>query len=233
MQKGSIILVMPKNPLLCELVLTYVTSGKYKYDEAALILPHLQWLDADQLVHKEIGEQELPEPQSLDVMEVIRQKLAVVRARMPDAERIFIVDDSSSYFEGFGIHSRLPGPFLKHFSRELSSQQRYELAQLCGKWRGVQPGEERGSKISMIGLWCKETGEKYFSSQLFGRLVAPRIDCEHRYDAIFVPDGQPEGQEKTYAEMTAAEKNAVSHRGKALRKVAEYLKSIGWTFTQP
>ncbi len=42
------------------------------------------------------------------------------------------------------------------------------------------------------------------------------------YDPIFVPDDQPErcnadGEPLTSAEMTAEEKNAISHRGKALR----------------
>ena len=40
------------------------------------------------------------------------------------------------------------------------------------------------------------------------------------YDPIF----QPDGFEVTFAEMTAAEKNAVSHRGKAVRKLVAFLK---------
>ena len=42
------------------------------------------------------------------------------------------------------------------------------------------------------------------------------------YDPLFVP----EGGDKTFAEMDAAEKNAVSHRGRAVRKLAAYLHSI-------
>jgi XTP/dITP diphosphohydrolase len=43
------------------------------------------------------------------------------------------------------------------------------------------------------------------------------------YDPIFVP----EGSEKTFAEMSTDEKSAMSHRGKALEKMTEYLKRIG------
>ena len=32
---------------------------------------------------------------------------------------------------------------------------------------------------------------------------------------------------KTYAEMTPAEKNALSHRGRAVRKLAEFLHNRG------
>lgn len=40
------------------------------------------------------------------------------------------------------------------------------------------------------------------------------------YDALFVP----EGHTRTFAELTAAEKNAVSHRGRALRAFAAFLE---------
>ena len=43
---------------------------------------------------------------------------------------------------------------------------------------------------------------------------APRGDGGFGYDPIFVPD---EGDGRTFAQMTAAEKQAVSHRGRALR----------------
>ena len=42
------------------------------------------------------------------------------------------------------------------------------------------------------------------------------------YDPIF----QPEGFEETFAQMTSEQKNAVSHRGKATRKLIEYLKDL-------
>jgi XTP/dITP diphosphohydrolase len=42
------------------------------------------------------------------------------------------------------------------------------------------------------------------------------------YDPIFVP----EGQNKTFAEMTMAEKNLQSHRARAFQKMIEFLTSI-------
>ncbi len=41
------------------------------------------------------------------------------------------------------------------------------------------------------------------------------------YDPVFIPDGY----DVTAAEITEEEKNAISHRGKALRAMAEYLKN--------
>ena len=42
------------------------------------------------------------------------------------------------------------------------------------------------------------------------------------YDPIFIP----EGYDKTFAEMDAETKNAISHRGQAVRKLVEYLRSV-------
>lgn len=51
------------------------------------------------------------------------------------------------------------------------------------------------------------------------------------YDPIFMPDDQPEsaildGHLLTSAEMTAAQKNAISHRGKALRALIPALREL-------
>ena len=40
------------------------------------------------------------------------------------------------------------------------------------------------------------------------------------YDPIFVPDGES----KTFAEMSREEKNRYSHRGKAVDKLLDFLK---------
>ncbi|WP_242926782.1 non-canonical purine NTP diphosphatase [Pontibacter vulgaris] len=41
------------------------------------------------------------------------------------------------------------------------------------------------------------------------------------YDPVFLPDGH----EQTFAQMGAAEKNAISHRGQAIRKLVNFLKA--------
>ena len=56
---------------------------------------------------------------------------------------------------------------------------------------------------------------------IFGQLTdEPRGTNGFGYDPIFLPDGY----ELTTAEMEGEEKNAISHRGNALRKFAEQLK---------
>jgi XTP/dITP diphosphohydrolase len=46
------------------------------------------------------------------------------------------------------------------------------------------------------------------------------------YDPIFVPDGQPEGAERTVGEWSAAEKNADSHRARAFQELAPLLADL-------
>ncbi|MQM25222.1 RdgB/HAM1 family non-canonical purine NTP pyrophosphatase [Glycomyces albidus] len=54
-----------------------------------------------------------------------------------------------------------------------------------------------------------------------GRVIRePRGANGFGYDPLFVPDGH----DRTSAELTAAEKNAISHRGKAFRELASGIK---------
>ena len=66
-----------------------------------------------------------------------------------------------------------------------------------------------------------EGGEEHlFEGIVEGRIIDHETGTEgFGYDPLFVP----EGFDRTFAEMTAEEKNAISHRGRAVRKLVEYL----------
>ena len=63
---------------------------------------------------------------------------------------------------------------------------------------------------------------------LFEGIVRGDIACEEHgaggfgYDPLFLP----EGGAMTFAEMSAEAKNEISHRGRAVRKLAEFLKDL-------
>ncbi|XVH32642.1 non-canonical purine NTP pyrophosphatase [Haloferacaceae archaeon DSL9] len=59
---------------------------------------------------------------------------------------------------------------------------------------------------------------KLFVGEVRGTLVPPRGEGGFGYDPIFEHDGS------TFAERSAAEKNALSHRGRALAKFAEWFQ---------
>jgi XTP/dITP diphosphohydrolase len=60
-------------------------------------------------------------------------------------------------------------------------------------------------------------------------LEAPRGAQGFGYDPLFVP----KGASKTFAEMTDAEKNAISHRAKALHELMAQVKAHGIVFAKP
>eukprot|EP00396_MALV-II-16_sp_LP-1_P000229 gene229-8_t len=69
---------------------------------------------------------------------------------------------------------------------------------------------------------------KTFVGQTMGNIVPPRgEEYKAGWDPVFEPnDGQEEGglPRKTYAEMLPAEKNKISHRGRSLAKLVDFLK---------
>ena len=56
---------------------------------------------------------------------------------------------------------------------------------------------------------------------------APRGSGGFGYDPIFVPDDRDDG--RTMAELTAAEKDAISHRGRAARALRGHLREAAPT----
>ena len=72
--------------------------------------------------------------------------------------------------------------------------------------------------VSVLVLAWPGGEERSFEGRVEGRVVwPPRGPMGHGYDPIFVPEGRGE----TFAEMTAEEKNALSHRGRSMRAFAE------------
>ena len=84
------------------------------------------------------------------------------------------------------------------------------------------PGESRTARFrSVITLIYK--GERHFFEGTLEGVIAParRGANGFGYDPVFIPDGYPDN---TVAELDDATKNAISHRGKALRAMADWLR---------
>ena len=83
------------------------------------------------------------------------------------------------------------------------------------------PDERRGAAFVCAAAYALPDGRsEVVEAELRGRLLhAPRGSGGFGYDPVFVPDGH----DRTTAEMTAAEKDAISHRGLAFRLLAPLL----------
>jgi XTP/dITP diphosphohydrolase len=70
------------------------------------------------------------------------------------------------------------------------------------------------------------TVEHVVHGEMSGRVIREmRGSRGFGYDVLFVADGQP-GDDRTSAELSVEEKDAVSHRGKALREIAPIVASV-------
>ena len=85
-------------------------------------------------------------------------------------------------------------------------------------------GERRAAYVCAIALIDEGGGEHVFQARCEGHLLGERHGSGgFGYDPVFVPDDTGPSDRRTYAELSAAEKNAISHRGRAARLLAAHL----------
>lgn len=89
------------------------------------------------------------------------------------------------------------------------------------------PPERRAAHFACVAALVLPSGEeRVVMGRIDGRLIdAPRGTGGFGYDPIFVPDGAT----RTTAEMTPAEKDAISHRGRAFRALAPIVRDLLYT----
>ena len=88
---------------------------------------------------------------------------------------------------------------------------------------GTEP-DRRARFRTVISLVLGPAAAHEFSGEVLGTIAAAPIGRGNfGYDPIFVPD---EGDGRTFAEMTLAEKNLLSHRARAVAGLTEELKII-------
>jgi XTP/dITP diphosphohydrolase len=212
-------------------MLNYVTTNEGKVREAEEYLDGVAPLEYD---YTEI------QADSLESVAAHGAREAYEHAGEP-----VIVDDAGLFLEGF---DGFPGPYsayveetlgveavgrLARRENEPSARFRCVIAYCDGEGFEASPepvdtGDRRGRDLAAEERATATTDEtvaegtlpvKLFVGAVPGRIVEPRGDGGFGYDPIFEHDGT------TFAEMTAAEKNAVSHRGRALSKFAEWFRT--------
>lgn len=104
------------------------------------------------------------------------------------------------------------------------------LTLLLDQLRDV-PAEHRGAEFRCAAVLATPDGiEQVVTGVMRGRLTtAPRGEGGFGYDPVLEPDEQPAragGAVLTSAELTAEEKNAISHRGRAFRGLAPAVAAV-------
>lgn len=95
------------------------------------------------------------------------------------------------------------------------------VAKLLAELDGLAPEARTARFRCVIVLRRPDGSEVVTSGAVDGRIAgAPRGDGGFGYDPVFVPQ---EGDGRTFAEMSPEEKHRISHRGRALRALADAL----------
>ncbi|ROL55557.1 Inosine triphosphate pyrophosphatase [Anabarilius grahami] len=126
-----------------------------------------------------------------------------------------LVEDTCLCFRALG---GLPGPYIKWFLDKLKPEGLYKL--LAGF-------EDKSAWALCTFAFCagKEEPVQLFRGITEGRIVEPRGPRDFGWDPCF----QPDGYEKTYAELPKEVKNSISHRYRALAALSEHFSQLNDT----
>ena len=102
------------------------------------------------------------------------------------------------------------------------SANRKRLLVNLGAANKKQGNGDRAARFRTVLAFAQGGVVRLFEGQCEGAIAEKEAgDGGFGYDAVFRPDGA----DKTFAEMEPAEKNAISHRGKALDRFVGYLQT--------
>lgn len=172
----------------------FITGNKNKFDEVKKILVDVEQLNID-----------LPEIQEIDARKVIEAKL---HEAFNHLEGEFIVEDTSLYLDCL---NDLPGPLIKWFLKSIGNDGLTNLTEKLGN--------KKATARTIIGYAKKRNEINFFEGTLNGQIVKASSVSSFGWDPIFLPDGQ----NKTFADMSREEKNKISMRSVATNKLNDFL----------
>lgn len=127
-----------------------------------------------------------------------------------------IADDSG--LEVYALNGA-PGVFSARYSGE-GADDRQNLGKLLSELEGVEDKKRGARFVCCIALGFPDGRVEAFEGYVEGKIGRqPKGFNGFGYDPVFYP----EGSDMTFAEISAEEKDKLSHRGRALRKLREYL----------
>lgn len=147
----------------------------------------------------------LPEIQAATAEQITRYKLETAKNK---GYHRLIVEDVSLGFDELG---NFPGPYVRWLLEAAGGKGLAAIAYALNN---------RAARAQCcVGYWDGRDTRIFLGETAGEILVQPRGERHFGWDAWF----KPAGSDKTFAEMTTDEKDAVSHRGRAYRKLAEHL----------
>jgi XTP/dITP diphosphohydrolase len=190
-------------------VLTLATGNRHKLAEMEELLPTVE------LKPLPAGFEMPPE----DGDSFAANALIKARAAHEATGAVTIADDSGIAAEALG---GAPGIYSARYAGEGAGDE-VNLDKLLREVDAAA-GSRRAAYVCAIALIDESGAEHVFQARCEGHLLNERHGSGgFGYDPAFVPDDTGPGDRRTYAELSGAEKNAISHRGRAVRKLAAHL----------
>jgi XTP/dITP diphosphohydrolase len=127
-----------------------------------------------------------------------------------------LADDTGLFVESLNGQ---PGIYAARFAGEKCT---YEdnVRKLLEVMKEVPRSERRAAFRTVVTLYFPGRASQVFEGRVEGWITEkPRGERLFGYDPVF----QPEGEQKVFAEMNLEEKNAMSHRGRAVQKAKVFL----------
>lgn len=147
-----------------------------------------------------------------------RKKALALKAKLP-AEAWVLSDDSGLCVDALG---GAPGVESAYYAGP-QGDSAANLAKLVEVMRSVPHGKRGAHFICVLVLIDGSGKETVFEGRCDGTLAQePRGGHGFGYDPVFIP----EGQKKSLAELGEAEKNRLSHRGRASERLFDYIRRI-------
>ena len=131
--------------------------------------------------------------------------------------KITIADDSGLMVDYLG---GAPGVYSARFAGEDGNDTKNN-EKLLMLLEGVSYKERRAKFVSVITMVYPDGTQLAARGECEGHIIdAPVGENGFGYDPLFVPDGY----QRTFAQLSAEEKNQISHRAKALKQLEKLLE---------
>ncbi|MDF2508097.1 MAG: non-canonical purine pyrophosphatase [Microbacterium sp.] len=150
---------------------------------------------------------------------------ALLKARAASAHTglAALADDSGICVDVLGGS---PGVFSAYWAGQ-KKDAAANLELLLDQLRDIADPHRTAHFTSTIALVLPDGREHVVEGRWPGRLAhAASGDGGFGYDPIFIPDGQPEGQERTVGGFSADEKQSQSHRARAFTELLRLLGAL-------
>ena len=110
------------------------------------------------------------------------------------------------------------------YSARYAGEQKDDLANLRKVLEKMQGVADRKARFRTVIAYLDESGDRHFFEGVVEGVILPSPvgDEGFGYDPVF----RPLGYNESFAQLSMDAKNAISHRGRALRAFTNYLKSL-------